>query len=107
MRLVFVCQKPSVDNFDETPHPMTCSETGIRNATHCAFASLAGRRPGSDAKHRRARRLRTISNSLDAQTIKSQKKINFLLICGHRVLDFYFLSNYSLPEIAPRGLALR
>jgi hypothetical protein len=97
MRLVSVCQKPAVDNFEETPHPTTCFESRIWNTARCAFASLAGRRPGSDAKHRRARRLRTTSNSRDAQTVKSQKKINFLLICGHRVLDFYFLSNYSLP----------
>lgn len=59
MRLVSVCQKPAVDNFHETPHPMHCSEARIWDAACCAFASLAGRRPGSDANRRRAQRICT------------------------------------------------
>lgn len=37
MRLVSVCQKPAVDNFEETPHPTTCFESRIWNTARCAL----------------------------------------------------------------------
>ena len=72
MRLVSVCQKPDVDNGHETPHPMHWSETRTWNAACCAFASLAGRRPGSDAKHRRTQRLASTSKFPQCTNYNSQ-----------------------------------